>query len=65
MPYLPHLPLEYLAISVAAGAWLSARDRGARGPRQALRPTLTYVVVVVVLVVVAASVEVLLTPHAR
>ena len=65
VPYLPHLPLEYLAISVAAGAWLSARDRGVHGQRQPLRPTVAYAGVVVVLVVVAASVEVLLTPHAH
>ena len=65
VPYLPHLSLEYLAISVAAGAWLSARDRAARGSRQELRTTVTYAGVAVVLLLVAASVEALLTPHAH
>ena len=65
VPYLPHLPLEYLAISVATGAWLSARYRAARDSRQELRTTLTYAGVAVVLLAVAASVEVWLTPHAR
>ena len=62
VPYLPHLPLEYLAISVAAGSWLSARDRGVHGQRQELHITVAYAGVAVVLLVVAASVEVLLTP---
>ena len=65
VPYLPHLPFEYLAISVAVGAWLSARERGVHDQRQELRTTVACAGVAVVLLVVAASVEVLLTPHAR
>ena len=65
VPYLPHLPLEYLAISVAAGSWLSARNRGIHGRWQELRTTVACAGVAVVLLVVGASVEVLLTPHAH
>ena len=60
LPYLPQLPLEYLAAAVAASTWAGAR-RGALDSRQ-LAPRFA---VTVALLAVAATVEVLLTPHAR
>jgi hypothetical protein len=59
VPYLPHLPLEYLAASVAAGAWLSGRRS------QPLATTVRYGALTVALLGAAAVVEVLLTPHAH
>jgi hypothetical protein len=37
--YLPHLPLEWLAIALPAAAWRTARKRPAPGPIRALLPT--------------------------
>ena len=63
-PYLPHLPLEYLAASTAGSAWVTTRRRppGAHG---AARSTVVHAAVTLVLITAAAAVEVLLTPHAR
>lgn len=60
LPYLPHLPVEYLAAAVAVSAWVAAR-RGAIDHR---RLALLFAVTVVLLLI-AATVEVLLTPHAH
>lgn len=61
IPYLPHLPIEYLAIAAAAGAWLVVRRRGDH--RGALRASAGYAIATVVLLAIAAVVEVLATPH--
>ncbi len=62
VPFLPQLPLEYLAAATAAAAWLDAR-RCARssGSRIAMR----YAAATITLTAGAAAIEVLLTPHAR
>jgi hypothetical protein len=58
LPYVPQLPLEWLAAAVAAVSWLALRT----GVRR--RTALAYFVAVLVLVVVAAAVETIATPHA-
>ena len=62
IPFVPQLPLEYLAAATAAAAWLGARrrDRGS-GPRIAA----LNVAATIALTAAAAAIEVLLTPHAR
>jgi hypothetical protein len=58
LPYLPQLPLEWLAAALAAVSWLALRT-GVR------RPTaLAYLAAVLVLVIAAAAVETIATPHA-
>ncbi len=59
IPYIPQLPIEWLALALSACAWMSAR-RGAQ-PRE-LRTT---ALLTVLAAVSAAAIEVLLTPHAR
>jgi hypothetical protein len=60
LPYLPQLPLEYLAAAVAASAWILGR-RGGLGRRAfCIHAALTAL-----LLCGAAAAEVLLTPHAR
>jgi hypothetical protein len=63
VPYLPHLPIEYLAIAAAAGAWLDARRHPDRPA--APRAIAGYAALAVVLLMIAAAVEVLATPHRR
>jgi hypothetical protein len=63
VPYLPHLPLEYLAAAVAAGAWVDARRHPDRRLLQALRASAGYAAAAIALLAAAAAVEVLLTPH--
>ncbi len=63
LPYLPHLPFEYLAAAVASAAWLNARRDPGERPLQALRASAGYAAAAVVLLAAAATVEVLLTPH--
>ena len=58
LPYLPQLPLEWLAAALAAAAWLTLRT-GARK-----RTGLAYVAAVLVLVAAAAAIETICTPHA-
>jgi hypothetical protein len=65
LPYLPHLPLEYLAVAAAAAAWLDARNRRERRPGEQLQAAAGYAIAAVLLLAVAACVEVLLTPHVR
>ena len=63
VPYLPHLPLEYLAAAAAAGAWVNARRHPDQRPLQALRASAGYAAAAVALLAAAAATEVLLTPH--
>ena len=65
LPYLPHLPLEYLATAAAAAAWLDARRHLDRRPGEQLRAAAGYAALALALLATAASVEVLLTPHRR
>ena len=58
LPYVPQLPLEWLAAALAAAAWLTLRT-GAR-----TRTGLAYVAAVLVLVAAAAAIETICTPHA-
>jgi hypothetical protein len=55
LPYLPHLPIEAAALTVACSAWASQRSRR--------RPLTVALVAVVVLAVAAALIEVYATPH--
>lgn len=64
-PYLPQLPLEYLATSTAAGAWLHTRRRAFDGTDAELRVIAAYAATTMLLLAGAATVEVLVTPHAR
>ncbi len=56
--YMPHLPLEWLALATPAGAWLAAR-RGTRGSRRWLGHTVARVLAVLAL---AALVETYFVP---
>lgn len=62
LPYVPQLPLEYLAAATAAAFWI-----GARRPTHPLRPrhAVAYAAWTVTLAASAAAIEVLLSPHAR
>jgi hypothetical protein len=57
LPYLPQLPVEWLAAALAAAAWLTLRT-GARD-----RTGLAYLAAVLVLIAAAAAVETIGTPH--
>ena len=59
IPYVPQLPLEWLAAALAGAAWLALRT-GAR--RQT---AIAYLAAVLVLVTAAAAVETIATPHAH
>jgi hypothetical protein len=61
LPYLPHLPFEYLAAAVAASAWIAQR----REPGMRARALAPVAAAVLVLLAIAAALEVLATPHAR
>ena len=62
IPFVPQLPVEYLAAATAAAAWLDARRHApARGPQLAA----ANAVATIGLAAAAAAIEVLLTPHAR
>jgi hypothetical protein len=62
IPFLPQLPIEYLAAATAAAAWLDARRHAVpRGPQIAI----ANAAVTIGLAAAAAAIEVLLTPHAR
>jgi len=58
LPYLPQLPLEWLAAALAAVSWLALRTGGRR------QTALAYLAPVLVLVIAAAAVETIATPHA-
>ncbi len=57
LPYLPHLPLEFLAVAVSIHAWITAT-------RQQLTRTqiLTYACWIPTILAIAATVETCLTP---
>lgn len=59
VPYLPHLPLEWGALSVATAAWLAAR-------RQRLRASslVGYAAIATTLAIIAAILETVAIPHA-
>jgi hypothetical protein len=61
--YLPHLPLEWLAIAIPAGAWLTARSSR---PRRLATTTATGVLVVAIAALAAvagaAAIETYLVP---
>jgi hypothetical protein len=62
IPYLPQLPLEWLAVAIATSSWMTTRTpRDSESHRRAL---LTAAALSAGLLAVAAAVEVLLTPHA-
>jgi hypothetical protein len=62
IPFVPQLPIEYLAAATAAAAWLEARrhvhERGSQ-------VTAANTAATIGLTAAAAAIEVLLTPHAR
>jgi hypothetical protein len=57
LPYLPQLPLEWLAAALAGAAWLALRADAQR------QTALAYLAAVLVVVVAAAAVETMATPH--
>lgn len=58
IPYVPQLPLEWAALAIAAGAWLTVRN-GHRETRQ-----IAYLAALTVLLLAgAATVETFATPH--
>jgi hypothetical protein len=62
LPYLPQLPIEWLAVGTATAAWTtSRRTTGTQTERTVLTRA---ALATAVLLAVAAAVEVLLTPHA-
>jgi hypothetical protein len=56
--YLPHLPVEVVALAVPAGAWLSTRSGAHRSRRHALLQTMS----VIGLLMVAAGLETYAVP---
>jgi hypothetical protein len=58
LPYVPQLPLEWLAAALAAAAWLTLRTDARK------RTGLAYVAAVLVCVAAAAAIETICTPHA-
>jgi hypothetical protein len=59
IPYIPQLPVEWLALALSTSAWIAAR-------RQAQRQTLrTRALQTLVAAATAAAIEALLTPHAQ
>jgi hypothetical protein len=62
IPFVPQLPLEYLAAATAAATWVDARRTASRAAPTNVWPN---AVGTIALAVAAAVIEVLLTPHAR
>jgi hypothetical protein len=58
LPYVPQLPLEWLAAALAGAAWLTLRNGAAT------QTALVYFAAVLGVVVAAAAVEMIATPHA-
>jgi hypothetical protein len=58
VPYVPQLPVEWLAAAVAGGAWWTLR----RDPHT--RTAVAYLAAVLALVAVSAAIETVATPHA-
>jgi hypothetical protein len=65
VPFLPQLPLEYLAASTAAGAWIHTRRRAGSGSAPDRRASAIYAAATLTLLASAAAIEILLTPHAQ
>ena len=61
VPYVPQLPVEYLAAAAAAGVWVTSGRAGRAKARELARQA----AVVLALILIAAAIEVLATPHAR
>jgi len=59
LPYVPQLPLEWLAAALAAAAWLTLRNSNQR------RTALAYLAAVLLVVIAGAAVETIATPHTR
>jgi hypothetical protein len=59
IPYVPQLPLEWLAAALAGAAWLALRTSA---PRQT---AIAYLAAVLLVVTAAAAVETIATPHAH
>ena len=59
LPYIPQLPLEWAALAVALGAWLTTRADQASSRRQLV----VLAAIVTVLLVDAAAIETWCTPH--
>jgi hypothetical protein len=57
--FLPHVPLEWAALSIAAAAWLTVR----RGGRLASLALVAYAIAVLVAAMAAAMVETVAVPH--
>jgi hypothetical protein len=60
VPYVPQLPLEWAALTVATAAWLEARTAMTTRPHM-----LRLALVVAALLIVAAAMETWCTPHVR
>jgi len=58
--FLPHVPLEWAALSIAAGVWLTVRRHG----RPASLALVAYAIAVLVAAMAAATVETVAVPHA-
>jgi len=58
--FLPHVPFEWAALSLATGAWLTVRRRG----RLAGLALVAYAIAVVAAAMAAATVETVAVPHA-
>jgi hypothetical protein len=61
IPYVPQLPIEYLAAATAAAVWIEARRHASPPP---WRIVVTSAATTTGLAAAAAVIEVLLTPHA-
>ena len=62
IPFVPQLPIEYLAAATAAAAWLDARRHA---PARSSQIATANAAATIGLTAAAAAIEVLLTPHAR
>ena len=59
IPYIPQLPIEWLALALSTSAWIAARHDA---QLQTLR---TRALQTLLAAATAAAIEALLTPHAR
>jgi hypothetical protein len=59
IPYIPQLPIEWLALALSTSAWIAARHDAQ------LRTLRARAIQTVLVAAAAAAIEVLLTPHAR
>jgi hypothetical protein len=61
IPYIPQLPIEYIAAAIAAGVWIVQRKAPAGCGRSLTRSAL----LVLIALAAAAAIEVLATPYPR